>query len=272
MPRSEFWGEFPEPCKQESCDGGEPESEPPAGLTLGRLTHELSSPACLTDRIFIHHEYPQDTGSEYLDALWGSQALKGFEAAKAKALGMSCNDFLSGCEGQCLPIGFEIRLYFQSSAPGFLSILEAERFTGNTRRGRTLNSTVRFRFSNYELATGRDLSPGELFPGKGFSPKPLWGAAEAILERREGACPLARLAVQGRPAGRDLKRGDFLLSPKGLTILLTPARANGKGCQATALDIPKETVLGLGADPRIFGGAPGGLPAADGGEGPDLAY
>jgi hypothetical protein len=255
-PISQYLGAFPGTCQAGSCpQGEEPASLPPPSLSIARLSHELSSPACLTDRIYIHQEYPTETGSLALDALFESDAKKAFEDAKAKALRMSCNDFLGGCEGYCLPIAFETRLYFQQSSPSYLSVFRVDRFTGNIRKGKSMGSTVDYSFRNYDLATGRELAAAELFPDPKASLPQFWFHVSSVLERREGSCPLGRLRLNGRAPRGALRDRDYLLSSQGLTILLQ-GDGRPKGCQPQAVDVPKDALLGMGADPKVFGIGP----------------
>jgi hypothetical protein len=252
LPPSEFLGVLPEPCQPEYCPPDNPFSDPPSRLRLVRLSHELSSPACVTDRIFIHYEYPEGTGSPALDSYLKNQVTRKFDSAKAKALKMSCNDFFDGCGGFCLPVSFELSFFFQRSSERLLSILQVERFTGNTRRGRHLNSTVSYHFTNYDLSTGSELKLTDVYADPKKSLPLLWGKAEEILKTMGDACPLDKYLIGGKKAGGKLGKNDFLLSRRGMSILLTNAKA-GAGCVSLVLDIPVEVLLETGINPELFG-------------------
>jgi hypothetical protein len=251
---SEYIGAFPEACLPEICTStDEPQSQPPPGLNLIQLNHELSSQTCGTDKIFIVYEYPENTGNTSLDSTLKNAIFQKFEAAKKNALKMSCEDEFIGCDSQCLPVSFEVKLWFFQSSSTHLSVFEADRFTGNLRQGRHLNSSIKYHFSNYDLSSGRELSLGDVLPEPERQGPLFWKAVEESLKSRPDSCTLDKYLVDGRPAGKDLRKNDFLLSRNGLTLVLSNARP-GQGCYSYAIDIPKGELIMLGANPHVWEG------------------
>jgi hypothetical protein len=230
-------------------DDGTPLSEPPPDIRRNIIEHQLKSPVCPTDLVFITIEYPENTGSLGLDVRLAEAAAERFTEARKLALKLSCNDFIDGCGGLCLPAGVESRYHLHQSAPWTLSSFRVDRFIGNFRRGRHERGTVSYAFENYSLVTGKELAPTEIFPDPKAAARLFWARADEVLKSR-GACPSRSYRVSGRPAGRDLKGGDILLSRRGATLALYTG--TDKKCVPQAMDLSKEEMTALGASPQLW--------------------
>jgi hypothetical protein len=247
---SDWLGGWPGICEDSACaDDGTPLSDPPPDIRRNIIEHQLKSPACPTDLVFITIEYPENTGSLALDVRLADEASERFAEARKLALKLSCNDLLDGCGGLCLPAGVESRHYLHQSAPWTLSSFRVDRFIGNFRRGRHERGTVGYAFANYSLAAGRELGVKEIFPDPAGAAKLFWARADEVLKSR-GACPSASYRLNGRAAGKDLEAGDVLLSRRGATLALYTGR--DKKCVPQALDLSKEEMAALGASPLLW--------------------
>ncbi|MDR3154926.1 MAG: hypothetical protein LBW85_11850 [Deltaproteobacteria bacterium] len=248
---SEWLGGWPGICEDSSCfDDGTPLSEPPPEIRRNIIEHQLKSPVCPSDLVFITIEYPEHTGSLALDLAFAEEAAKKFGAARALALKLSCNDLIDGCGGLCLPAGVESRYFLHKSASWTLSVFRVDRFIGNFRRGRHERGTVEYSFGNYSLVSGKELKATEIFPDPASSARSLWARADMELASR-GACPSSRYLASGRrPAGRDLRPRDLLLSRRGATLALYTG--SDKKCLPQALDLPKSELVALGASPALW--------------------
>jgi hypothetical protein len=241
---SSYLGGFPGICEDDLCrDDGAPNEEGPPHIKRTFLEHQLRSPTCPTDLVYISIEYPENTGSTDLDAILASEMGMMYDRAMRKALELSCNDIF-GCEGHCLPVGFEVRHHLFVPSQRFLSLFRVERFLGNFRGKRHVRGTVKYTFQNRDLLGGKDLKGDELFKDPQASIPLLWKEVDRIL-LANGNCPSQKLAVNGRVGGKGLKTGDFLLSSRGMTLALLPTKA--KSCSPVAVDIPKEKLLELGS-------------------------
>jgi hypothetical protein len=251
---SEWLGGWPGICEDSAChDDGTPLTDPPPDVRRNILEHQLASPICPTDLVFVTVEYPGNTGSEALDALFAEDATARFRLAMKRALRLSCNDLIEGCGGVCLPAGLESRYYLHQPSPWTLSVFRVDRFIGNFRRGRHERGTVEYSFENYSLASGRDLELKEIFPDPADSAPRFWARTDEILKAR-GVCPSARYRVAGRPAGKGLRPGDVLLSRNGATLALYTGA--DKSCVPQALDIPRREMIALGASPHLWEASP----------------
>jgi hypothetical protein len=247
---SEWLGGWPGICEDSACaDDGTPLSEPPPDIRRNIIEHQLTSQVCPTDLVFITIEYPENTGSLALDVRLADAAAGRFSEARKLALKLSCNDLIDGCGGLCLPAGVESRYYLHQSAPWTLSSFRVDRFIGNFRSGRHERGTVSYAFENFSLATGKELAADEIFPDPRAAAKLFWARADEVLKSR-GACPSRSYRVSGRPAGRDLKASDVLLSRRGATLALYTGA--DKKCVPQALDLPLEEMIALGASPGLW--------------------
>jgi hypothetical protein len=242
-------GGWPGICEDDLCvDDGVPFSDAPEGVRRNILQHQLKSPTCPTDLVYITLEYPENTGSPTLDARLATEMAQKFRAARTEALELSCNDF-DGCEGGCLPVGIESHYYLQSPSSRYLSLFRVERFIGNFRRGRHHRGTVRYSFHNYDLRDGRELALKDLFADGARSTPLFWEEVAAKL-RESGNCPPARMLIGDRPAGAKLLPGDLLLSRQGATIALW--NGSDRACAATAVDLPAARLVAIGANPGLW--------------------
>jgi hypothetical protein len=249
--RSEVLGGWPGICEDGQCyDDGTPLSDPPPESRRRLLQHQLSSPSCPTDLVYISLQYPEGTGSPALDKRLAVDMERRFAAYKRKALELTCNDF-DGCLGYCLPVGMEIRHYVHQSSPGHLSIFEVERFIGNFRRNRHYRGTTSWSFANYSLATGKPLELKEIFPDPGQSVPKLWAKVDEALAA-SGNCPSSQMTVSGkRVSAKRLSPADLLLTRRGATVAVTAAKAGA--CQSQAVDLDVESMLEIGAAPSLWG-------------------
>jgi hypothetical protein len=162
---------------------------------------------------------------------------------------LTCNDF-DGCEGHCLPVGFEIRFWPHQSSPDHLSVFEVERFHGNFRRNRHFRGTVAYRFRNYDLRTGTSLVVRDVFP-RPASIRLFWALVDERLAD-DGDCPSNRLMIDGRRVGRDrLSPDDLILTAQGATVALW--NRDGDGCRSRTVDLSVDDLLEIGASPALWG-------------------
>ncbi|MDR2386168.1 MAG: hypothetical protein LBE80_01110 [Deltaproteobacteria bacterium] len=247
---SQFLGGFPGLCEDDQCyDNGRPLSQPPPDLTRHILQHQLTSPTCPTDLIWISLEYPGNTGSPALDANL-AKAMEGtFNDHKNRADSLSCNDF-EGCLGHCLPVGFEIKQYVHQSSPEYLSIFRVERFLGNFRQNRHIRGTVNYVFENYSLISGEKLRLKDIFVKPNRAVPKFWAKVSQLIAKDSG-CSLRNLRLKGRSISTGhLEPGDLILTRGGATIALT-AQASSP-CRSQALDLSVAEMLEIGAYPALW--------------------
>jgi hypothetical protein len=244
-------GGWPGVCEDDQChDDGTPRADlAPPEAARRILQHQLRSPTCSTDLVHVTVEYPQNTGHPKLDDKLAKKAAALFASAKRQAMVLTCNDFY-GCEGHCLPVGFETRYWLHQSSPNFLSVFEVERFFGNFRRNRHVRGTVAYRFYNYSLQTGDLLTVKDLFAAKSAVPR-FWEKVDQALTAA-GNCPSDRLTVGGRrPSRQALNPNDLLLTRFGATLALWSR--GGDGCLSQAVDLSVEELLDAGFSPALWG-------------------
>ncbi|MDR2354263.1 MAG: hypothetical protein LBF22_14115 [Deltaproteobacteria bacterium] len=250
--KSAYLGGWPGICEDGTCiDDGTPLATPFPYIRRNILEHQLRSPTCPTDLVYITLEYPQNTGSPDLDTFLATRMAQKFREARDRALDLSCNDF-DGCEGHCLPVGIESHYYLHQPSKNFLSIFQVERFIGNFRRNVHIRGTVKYIFENYSLITGKPLTLKDIFVDPRKSTPAFWKKINELLERSSN-CQARDLLVSNRPAGRDLKENDFLLSEKGLTVALWTDKKKKNNCLSQALDLSYPELLELGLNPAILG-------------------
>ncbi|MDR1655966.1 MAG: hypothetical protein LBT47_00205 [Deltaproteobacteria bacterium] len=248
--RSDYLGGWPGLCEDGQCyDDGTPFSEPPVDSRRRILEHQLASPSCPTDLVFIYIDYPENTGSPALDRRLASAMDKRFAAAKRQALELTCNDF-DGCLGQCLPVSIELRQYVHQSSPSYLSIFQVERFIGNFRRNRHIRGTVSYTFINYSLITGAPLTLKDIFLNPNRGVPQFWAKVNELLAASDN-CSIDQMRVSGRRISKvHLTTNDLILNRGGATIALTAPKAGT--CRSQALDIDLETMIELGARPALW--------------------
>ncbi|MDR1578388.1 MAG: hypothetical protein LBT86_09240 [Deltaproteobacteria bacterium] len=247
--RSAFLGGWPGVCENDTCyDDGQPLSDPPLSIHERVLEHQLVSPTCPTDLIYIVIKYPANSGGVLLDTRVSNEMTARFEQAKKWALSLVCNDFF-GCEEECLPVGLEIRHYVHQSAPGFLSLFRVERINGNQRQKARLKGTVRASFHNYRLSDGSDLSLADIFVDPKKSIPLFWDKVKKSLATK-GDCPIAKYTVNKRSVKTDvLKPDDLLLSQGGATVVLDTTYP----CRPRAVDLAFPEMIDIGAKPELWG-------------------
>ncbi|MDR1049736.1 MAG: hypothetical protein LBP95_01390 [Deltaproteobacteria bacterium] len=250
---SKFLGGFPGLCEDSRCfDDGQPLADPPPDVGRVILQHQLTSPTCPTDLIYIFLEYPSNTGSEALDKAVARTMDDVFDRDQKQALNLACNDF-EGCRGNCLPIGFEIKHYIQRPGPGYISFFRVDRFIGNFRPDRHAKGTVEYKFENYSLKTGQKLRPKDVFENPGKAAPLFWKkVAELVSNQGQNGCSLKNYRVSQRAISNGrLETGDFILTRGGATVALI-GTAPGT-CVSKALDLSIQDMLDIGAFRAIWG-------------------
>jgi hypothetical protein len=171
-----------------------------------------------------------------------------FDQALKWAASLACADFF-GCGGECLPVGLEIKHHLHQSGPGYLSAFRVERLNGNYRQGSRLKGSARYSFHNYRLSDGADLPIEEIFPDPKKS-APLFWAKVAKSLKTVGNCDLSAFKVNGRRVKAEaILPNDLLLSRGGATVALE-AQAP---CRPQAVDLAASEMIGLGANPALWG-------------------
>ncbi|MDR1487920.1 MAG: hypothetical protein LBT62_08045 [Deltaproteobacteria bacterium] len=251
---SRYLGGWPGICEDGQCyDDGVPLSDGPADVKRHILQHQLTSPTCPTDLIYISIEYPSNTGSEALDQRLLKAAEKNFNQAKKRALQLTCNDFY-GCLGVCLPIGIEHKYYFQTPSAGYLSLFEVERFIGNFRQNSHLRGTVDYSFTNYNLTTGAPLTLKDIFKSPNKSVPAFWKKIEQVLSENNN-CRLDKLYVGGRRISSvSLNPKDLILTRGGATIAVWSPKSGT--CRSEAIDLTIQEMIEIGANPAVWGAGP----------------
>jgi hypothetical protein len=246
---SAFLGGWPGVCENDACyDDGQPLSDPPATVHELVLEHQLVSPTCPTDLIYLVIKHPTNTGSPPLDQRLANEMADRFERAKKWAQSLICADFF-GCDGECLPVGLEIRHHAHQSGPGYLSLFRVERLSGNRRQNSYLKGSTRHYFFNYRLADGRDLTLEDIFSQPKKSIPIFWAKVEKSLKNL-GNCPLSSFSVDNRRVKPNvLSPNDLLLSRNGATVALS-AKAP---CRPQAVDLAASEMIAIGANPALWG-------------------
>ncbi|MDR2140461.1 MAG: hypothetical protein LBR11_01475 [Deltaproteobacteria bacterium] len=247
--QSAFLGGWPGVCENDICyDDGQPLSDPPASIHEQVLEHQLVSSTCPTDLIYLVIKHPSNTGSPPLDQRLAKEMAVRFEQASKWAQSLICNDFF-GCQGECLPVGLEIKHHIHQSGPGYLSAFRVERVNGNSRQGSRLRGQATYSFHNYRLADGGDLSLPEIFPDPEKS-LPLFWAKVAKSLAAVGNCPLTSFSINKRRVRLNaLEPNDLLLSRGGATIALTTKSP----CRPQAVDLAWSEMVAIGANPALWG-------------------
>jgi hypothetical protein len=249
--KSDYLGGFPGLCEDDQCyDNGVPNSDPPPEITRNILQHQLTSPTCATDLVWISLEYPGNTGSPALDARMAKAMDSLFKNYQNRAEALLCNDF-EGCLGHCLPVGYEIKQYVHQSGPDYLSVFRVDRFLGNFRQNRHVRGTIAYKFENYSLKTGAPLRLKDIFANPNTAVPKFWAKVGELVSKEPG-CALKSLRVNGRSiSSRHLEPGDLILTRGGATVALT-ARANDP-CRSQALDLTVPDLIEIGAFPALWG-------------------
>jgi hypothetical protein len=247
---SKYLGGFPGMCEGNQCyDDGAPISDPPSHVARNILQHQLTSPGCPTDYVWISLEYPSQTGSDALDSRLAKSMDNTFKGYKKKAENLACNDF-EGCQGLCLPVGYEIKQYVHQSGSGYLSVFRVERFTGNFRQNRQIRGTVAYKFENYALQTGTLLRLKDIFINPNAAVPLFWAKIEELIAPNK-ACALKSLKVNGRNiSAKRLEPNDMILTREGATVALT-GQAPGP-CPSQAVDLSAKEMIEIGAYPALW--------------------
>jgi hypothetical protein len=252
--KSAFLGGFPGLCEESYCfDDGQPLSDPPPEIKRNILQHQLTSPTCPTDLVYIALEYPSNTGSSALDARIAKTMDRTFAQNTKQAVNLSCNDF-EGCLGHCLPVGFEIKHYIQRPGPGYLSLFRVDRFIGTFRPNRHMRGTVDYKFENYSLVSGQPLKLKDIFVNPNKSVPLFWQRVEKLIKTEGSApCSIRRYKVSGRSiSNQRLEPGDFILTRGGATVAITNSSSPG-ACLSQAIDLSIQDMIDIGAYPALWG-------------------
>jgi hypothetical protein len=251
---SNYIGGFPGICEDGECyDDGSPLDQSPVNISRNILEHQLRSPTCSTDLIFINFEFPQNTGNPNLDLVLAKDINLRFQKAKSQALNLLCNDF-EGCETQCLPVGLESKYYIQQSSQNYLSIFQVDRFIGNFRRNQHLKGTVNYSFKNYDLSQGQLLKINDIFPNSKNSIPLFWAKIDQKLGETKNCLSQNLLVDKRRVSKNRLEASDILLAKDGATIALWTQKAGT--CRSQIIDIPSSEMIEIGASPNLWNQEP----------------
>jgi len=231
------------------------------GLTVRHLSHRASGPDCPKNVLKLDFFYPQGFGRPKIDALVAEAIKAEFEELRAPDDTSFCGR--ESCDlGSCGLWPVEKTFAVHTPSPGFVSILFTEEsYTGGAHGNRNYNVL------NFNLENDRPMALTDLFPKpeksvpaywgqvyaewcrlRGVNFPPHWGAIGQ--ECRPGENPKPPEEFREADDLEDL--GRLIFTPQGATLLLEPYESGSYASGSQALDLPKDMLLKIGANPALW--------------------
>lgn len=230
-------------------------------LTVRHLSHRAGGPECPRNVLTLDFFYPQGFGRPGIDeALAGSITTEFEERRDSGGDQFFCDRELCGSASCGLwPVEKTFAVYVPSAR--FVSVLFTEdSYTGGA------HGNLDFQVFNFDLENDRPMTLNDLFPGPEESVPAYWGRVYAEWCRLRGVnfplhfkseekCrPEAALQTpdEFQEIGDLEDLGRLIFTPLGATILLGPYESGSYASGSQALDLPKETLLEIGANPALW--------------------
>jgi hypothetical protein len=233
------------------------------GLTLRHLSRQASGPECPQNIFKLDFFYPQGFGRPKIDEAVAAAITAEFEERWADGRDASFCDreFCGSASCGLWPVEKTFAVYTPS--PGFISILFTEEsYTGGA------HGNLDFTVLNFNLENELPMALADLFPRPEKSVPAYWGKVYSEWCRTRGVnFPLhfkTETEEKCRP-GEVLQTPDefqeadglddlgrLLFTSMGATLLLGPYESGSYASGAQALDLPKELLLEIGANPALW--------------------
>jgi len=233
------------------------------GLTARHLSHQASGPECSRNVFKLDFFYPQGFGRPKIDETVAAAIKAEFEERRADGRNeFFCDrEFCGSASCGLWPVEKTFAVY--TPAPGFASVLFTEEsYTGGA------HGNLDFNVLNFNLKNDRPMSLADLFPRPEKSVPMYWARVYAEWCRARGVNfpPHFKTEAEGkcRP-GEVLKTPDefkeadelddlgrLIFTPLGATLLLGPYESGSYASGPQALDLPKEMLLEMGANPALW--------------------
>jgi hypothetical protein len=228
-------------------------------LTVRRFSHRSAGPECPQNILSLDFFYPQGFGRPGIDEAVAEIITAQFEERR----GGGGEDFFCDPENcglaSCGPWPVEKTFAVYVPSPRFVSILFTEEsYTGGA------HGNLDYEALNYDLDNDRPMTLTDLFPQPKKSVPKYWAKVYAEWCRtRETSFPrhfkaeeMCGETVQPpeefREAGDLEDLGRLIFTSLGATLLLGPYESGSFASGSQALDLPKETLLEMGANPAIW--------------------
>ena len=231
------------------------------GLTARHLSYKAAGPDCPRNVIALDFHYPQGLGPLEVDQAVAGHIRAEFDERRSGGDRLFCDREL--CEAaSCGLWPMEKIFSVFTSSPRYVSILFTESsYTGGA------HDNLDFEVLHFDLRTGRPLTLGDFFPQPETAEPQYWRRVYAGWCRAWGTkFPLhfqgvepcrpeeapQELPADIPPAASLEDLGRLIFTPQGATLLLGPYESGTYASGAQALDLPREELLAIGANPGLW--------------------
>jgi len=227
-------------------------------LSVRHLSYRSSGPECPQNVLALDFFYPQGFGRPKIDGAVAETITAKFEERRNGQF--FCDPEFCG-DVSCALWPIEKTFAVHAPSARFVSIL----FTENSYTGGAHGNLV-FQVFNFDLENDRPMTLNDFFPRPEESVPRYWGQVYADWCRIKGVkFPLhlkspekCRPGETSQPPAEFQKVGDLeelgrlIFTPLGATLLLGPYEAGSYADGSQALDISKEKLLEMGANPILW--------------------
>ena len=227
-------------------------------LIVKHLSYEATGPDCPQNVVALDFYYPQGFGRPEADRAIETRIKAEFEARRS---GLPfCDRDLCDTGLSCGRWPVEKTFAVFSPSPRYVSVLFTEdSYTGGA------HGNLEFDVVNFDLKTGRPLALTDLFPKPEQAGPRYWRhiyaewcrtrdlpfPLHAVGPCRPGEAPPEPPAdLQVATSLEDL--GRLIFTSLGATLLFEPYEAGSYAEGSIALDLPRETLLEMGANPALW--------------------
>ena len=230
-------------------------------LTVHHLSHRAAGPECPQNVLNMDFFYPQGFGRPEIDETVALAITSEFEERLDEGREeFFCDREICG-SASCGSWPVEKTFAVYSPSDRVVSILFTEEsYTGGA------HGNLDFDVLNFNLENGRPLALTDLFPGPEKSVPAYWGQVYAEWCRARGVkFPLhfksgekcrpgevLQVPDEFKEAGELDDLGRLIFTPLGVTLLLGPYESGSYASGSQALDISREKLVEIGADPSIW--------------------
>jgi hypothetical protein len=233
------------------------------GLTVRHLGHRAIGPECPQNVFKLDFFYPQGFGRPKIDEAVAAAVTAEFK----ERLPEGRDEFFCDREycgsASCGLWPVEKTFAVHTPSPGFISILFTEEsYTGGA------HGNLDFNVMNFNLENDRPMTLADLFPQPEKSVPAYWGQVYSEWCRTrgvnfplhfktdtEGKCrpgEVLKPPDEFQEAGNLEDLGRLIFTAQGVTLLLGPYESGSYASGSQALDLPKEMLLEIGANPALW--------------------
>ena len=230
-------------------------------LTVRHLSHRAAGPECPRNVLNLDFFYPQGFGRPGIDEAVAGAITSEFEERRDEGRDQFfCGRELCG-SASCGLWAMEKTFAVYNSSPRFVSVLFTEEsYTGGA------HGNLDFSVLNFDLENDRPMTLTDLFPSPEKSLPAYWGHVYAEWCRNRGVnFPLhfkteekcqpeesLQTPDEFQEAGQLEDLGRLIFTSLGATLLLGPYESGSYASGSQALDLPKEMLMEIGANPAIW--------------------